>query len=139
MSGTKALRPRWAAFAASVAVAFGILTIIVGGRTLFGGSVARAGAGNIVPFVLWFNFCAGFGYVVAGFGLFLWKAAPLSAAIAVATLGVFVAFAIHIHVGGAFETRTIGAMTLRSLFWIVIALAACRAFGCRRRGTRQAA
>ena len=26
-----------------------------------------------VPFVLWFNFVAGFAYVMAGVGLFLWK------------------------------------------------------------------
>jgi hypothetical protein len=73
MIETTPVRPRWAAVAALVAVAFGILTIIVGGKTLFGGPVERAAAGNIVPFVLWFNFVAGFAYVIAGLGLFLWK------------------------------------------------------------------
>jgi len=82
-------RSRWAVLAAVVAVAFGILTVIVGGQTLFGSPVTRAAAGNIVPFVLWFNFFAGFAYIAAGFGLFLWKnwAALLSAVIAIATLG----------------------------------------------------
>jgi hypothetical protein len=77
------LRPRWAIAVALIAVAFGIVTIIVGGKTLFGGAEQRAAADNIVPFVLWFNFVAGFAYVIAGFGLFLWKrwAAQLSAAI----------------------------------------------------------
>jgi hypothetical protein len=135
-SETTPLRPRWAAVAALVAVAFGILTIIVGGKTLFGGPVERAAAGNIVPFVLWFNFVAGFAYVIAGLGLFLWKrwAAPLSAAIAMATIFVFVAFGVHILLGGAFETRTIAAMTIRSLVWIVIAVGACRGVGCFPRG-----
>lgn len=131
------LRPRWAAVLALVAIIFGIATIIVGGKTLFGGAEERAAAGNIVPFVLWFNFVAGFAYVFAGFGLFLWKrwAAQLSAAIAVATLVVFIAFGVHIFLGGMFEVRTIGAMIIRSAVWIVIAASACRALRCFQRGT----
>jgi hypothetical protein len=130
------LRPRWAAVLALVAIIFGIVTISVGGKTLFGGTEERAAAGNIVPFVLWFNFVAGFVYVIAGFGLFLWKrwAAQLSAAIAVATIVVFIAFGVHIFIGGAFEDRTVGAMILRSAVWIAIAASACRALGCFRRG-----
>ena len=131
------LRPRWAIAAALIAVVFGIVTIIVGGKTLFGGAEERTAAGNIVPFVLWFNFVAGFAYVIAGFGLFLWKrwAAQLSAAIAVATIVVFIAFGVHIFLGGAFEDRTVGAMIIRNAVWIAIAASACRALGCFRRGT----
>jgi hypothetical protein len=131
------LRPRWAIAVALIAVAFGIVTIIVGGKTLFGGAEQRAAAGNIVPFVLWFNFVAGFAYVIAGFGLFLWKrwAAQLSAAIAVATMAVFIALVVHIFLGGMFEVRTVGAMIIRSAVWIVIAASACRAHRCFRRGT----
>jgi hypothetical protein len=123
------LRPRRATILALVASIFGIVTIIVGGKTLFGGAEERAAAGNIVPFVLWFNFVAGFAYVIAGFGLFLWKrwAAQLSAAIAVATMVVFIAFGVHIFFGGAFEARTVGAMIIRSAVWVVIAASACRA------------
>ena len=132
MTETISSRPRWAAVAAVVAVAFGIITIIVGGKTLFGGPAERAAAGNIVLFVLWFNFIAGFAYVVAGCGVFLWKrwAAQLSAAIAIGTAAVFVAFGIYIFLGGVFEVRTIGAMTLRSIVWIAIAVGVCRAFEC---------
>ena len=130
------LRPRWAAVLALVAIIFGIVTIIVGGKTLFGGAEQRAAAGNIVPFVLWFNFVAGFAYVFAGFGLFLWKrwAAQLPAVIAVATMVVFIAFGIHIFLGGMFEVRTVGAMIIRSVVWVVIAASACRALGCFQRG-----
>jgi hypothetical protein len=101
-------------------VFFGILTVLSGGRVLFGGEAARAAVGNAVTFVLWFNFTAGFIYVIAGIGLFLWRrwAAPLSAAIAISTLVVFVAFGWHVATGGAFEMRTVGAMTLRSGFWV---------------------
>ena len=42
---------------AVVAVLFGLLTVLSGGRTLFGGEAARLAAGAIVPFVLWFNCC----------------------------------------------------------------------------------
>jgi hypothetical protein len=130
------LRPRWAAVLALVAIIFGIVTISVGGKTLFGSAEERAAAGNIVPFVLWFNFVAGFAYVIAGFGLFLWKrwAAQLSAAIAIATIVVFIAFGVHIFLGGMFEVRTVGAMIIRSAVWIVIAASACRAAGCFQRG-----
>ncbi len=121
-------RPRWALLAGAVAVIFGIATIAAGGNTLFGDSAARAAAGNIVPFVLWFNFIAGFLYVAAGAGLLLWQrwAAILSAIIAIATLLIFAAFGIHIAAGGAYEVRTIGAMTLRSLVWTAIAIAVYR-------------
>jgi hypothetical protein len=137
MAESKPLRPRWAIVAALIAVAFGIVTIIVGGKTLFGGAEERAAAGNIVPFVLWFNFIAGFAYVIAGFGLFVWKrwAATLSTAIAVATIAVFIAFGFHVVFGSAFEARTVGAMIIRSAIWIVIAAFACRALGCFQRGT----
>jgi hypothetical protein len=137
MNKTTSRRPRWAVSAALVAIIFGIVTIIVGGKTLFGEAEERTAAGNIVPFVLWFNFAAGFAYVIAGFGLFSWKrwAAQLSAAIAVATMAVFIAFGIHIFLGGMFEGRTVGAMTIRSAVWIAIAASACRTLGCFRRGT----
>jgi len=125
-------RPHWATMLALVAIIFGIVTIVVGGKTLFGGAEERAAAGNFVPFVLCFNFVAGFAYVIAGIGLLLWKrwTAQLSAAIAAATIAVFVAFGIHIFLGGAFELRTVGAMIIRSVVWIVIAVSACRTLGC---------
>ena len=128
--------PRWPAILALIAIVFGIITIIVGGKTLFGGTEVRTAAGNIVPFVLWFNFVAGFAYVIAGVGLFLWKrwAAQLSAVIAAATIAVFVAFNIYIFLGGAFEVRTVAAMIIRSVVWVVIAVSACRALGCFQRG-----
>lgn len=130
--GTAPDRPRWALPASVVALLFGILTVLSGGRALFGGDAARAAVGDAVAFVLWFNFIAGFFYVLGGIGLFAWRrwAAGLSAIIAVATLTVFAAFGWHIAMGGAFEMRTVAAMILRSGIWIAIALLACRAFGC---------
>ncbi len=111
-----------------MAILFGLMTIFSGGQALFGDEEARAAAGAAVPFVLWFNFCAGFAYVAAGMGLFMrsrW--APwLSAIIAGATIVVFIAFGVHVLSGGAYEMRTVGAMTLRSIVWTAIAILALR-------------
>ncbi len=111
-----------------IAVGFGLLTIKEGGTILFGDAAARAAAGNYVPFVLWFNFVAGFAYVIAGIGL--WRqqrwAAWLAVAIAVATALTFAAFGAHVVSGGAYEQRTLIAMSLRTLVWAAIAVVAYR-------------
>lgn len=119
-------RLKWLAIAAMV---FGALTVFSGGRALFGGAAARAELGNIVPFVLWFNFTAGFVYVLVGALLLRAQrwAVPGAIFLAVSTVLVFLAFAAHIVAGGAFEMRTVGALSIRSLFWIVVALVAVRA------------
>lgn len=118
-----------------IAIAFGVLTIREGGATLFIDGPARAAAGNYVPFVLWFNFLAGFAYVIAGVGLWMRQrwAAWLALTIAVATALVFLAFGVHVHFGGAYEQRTVIAMSLRTLVWVVIAAIAWRAMLPRRR------
>ncbi|NWF37822.1 hypothetical protein F3F96_01520 [Mariprofundus sp. NF] len=114
--------------AAAVAIIFGILTIKSGGQVLFGDESYRVAAGNYVPFVLWFNFTAGFVYLIAGVGLALRKpwAAGIALVIAVATLLVFAAFGLHIFADGAYEMRTVAAMTLRSTIWIVLFILAYR-------------
>lgn len=121
-------RPTWATAVALIALAFGALTVVSGGRVLFGSEAARAAAGAYVPFVLWFNFVAGFAYILAGAGLWRWRrwAAWLALGIAGATALVFAAFGVHIALGGAFEPRTVAAMTLRTAFWVAIAVAAQR-------------
>jgi membrane-bound acyltransferase YfiQ involved in biofilm formation len=113
--------------AALVALVFGVATIRAGGSVLFGDGAQAAG--NVVGFVLWFNFLAGFAYIVAGVGLWLRRhwSAQLALAIAAGTVLVFVAFGIHVVLGGAFEARTAWAMTLRSVVWILIALLAFKA------------
>lgn len=57
---------KWTAIAANV---FGAMTVLAGGRALFGSLESRADLGNAVPFVLWFNFLIGFVYILAGTGL----------------------------------------------------------------------
>ena len=117
--------------AAAVAILFGALTVLSGGRALFGGAEARAAVGNAVPFVLWFNFMAGFAYIAAGITLFLRRRAAvvLSLGILAATVLVFLAFGIHVMLGNAYEMRTVGAMILRTCVWAVLSVVALRTVG----------
>lgn len=109
-----------------VAVGFGLLTIKEGGSVLLVDGAARRAAGHYVPFVVWFNFFAGFTYVIAGAGLWMQRrwAAWLAVAIAAATTLAFAAFGVHVYWGGAYELRTVAAMSLRTLVWAAIAAVA---------------
>lgn len=109
--------------AALIAVLFGVLTIASGGHVLFGSDAARQAAGAVVDFVVWFNFGAGFAYVVAGLGLWLRRrwAVPWAGLIALTTAMVFAALAVHVWRGGAYELRTVAAMTARLAVWAAIA------------------
>ncbi|MBK9040614.1 MAG: hypothetical protein IPL83_15875 [Bdellovibrionales bacterium] len=104
------------------AIIFGIITIISGGKSLFT-EVGRIAAGNYVRFVLWFNFISGFVYVVAGVGLAQDRAwsGRLAVFLAAVISLVFVFLGIHILTGWAYEIRTVGAMVLRSGFWLIVA------------------
>jgi hypothetical protein len=123
-----ALRHQALKWLAIVAVAFGLVTVVSGGRALFGSQEMRTAVGHAVPFVLWFNFLSGFVYILAGGGLLTRRtwAVYASLFIAASTLLVFGAFGVHVLGGGAYELRTVGAMTLRSLFWIAVAMVAFR-------------
>ena len=131
-SSTK-LNPRpglvWVRVAGVIGALFGLMTIREGGAVLFVDGAARVAAGDYVPFVLWFNFLAGFAYVAAGIGLVFGRpwAAGVALIIAAATLGIFAVFGAHVFSGGAFEMRTVVAMTLRSVVWCSIAAISLRA------------
>ncbi len=129
-TGTK----RWMLRGAAVfAALFGVLTIKSGGSALFGDGAA---GGHYAPFVIWFNFLAGFAYVGAALGLWFeqrWSA-RLALGLAILTVAVFGAFGVYIASGGLFEARTVWAMTARSLIWTAIAVLAYWALdGVRRR------
>lgn len=129
MSAQCRKRGFWIWASSLIGIAFGLLTIKEGGGVLFGDGVARAAAGNYVPFVVWFNFLAGFAYVIAGAGLWALQrwAVWLSILIAGATAVTFLAFAVLVFSGSAHELRTVLAMTLRTLVWAAIGWVAYRA------------
>lgn len=106
---------------AIIAVLFGAATVWSGGNVLFGSGAAAAG--NYVPFIVWFNFLAGFAYIAAGIGI--WRrrawATALATALALLTAIAFVAFGGWVATGGAYEMRTVVAMTIRTVLWTAIA------------------
>ena len=126
MTAERSRRSPWIWAISFVAISFGLLTIRAGGTVLFGSAAARSAAGHYVPFVLWFNFLAGFAYVIAGVGLWLERrwAAWLAVVVAAATALVFAAVGVHVLAGGAYELRTVVAMSLRTLVWTAIAVVA---------------
>ena len=118
----------WLRGASVLAVLFGLVTVKEGAAVLFGTEAARTAAGAYVPWVLWFNFLAGFAYVAAGLGLW-WRqgwAAGLALGIALVTALVFAAFGVHVLNGGAYETRTMAAMAPRTTVWLAIGALAWR-------------
>ena len=128
MQSTPARRSRLTSAIAVVASVLGALTLKEGGAVLFGDGTARAAAGHYVPFVVWFNFLAGFAYIVVGVALWLQRhwAVWLVFGILAATVVVFAAFGVHVFTGGAYEMRTVGAMVFRTLVWAVIAVLSWR-------------
>jgi hypothetical protein len=116
-------RPKWALPVAVIAIVFGIATILSGGKSLFT-DAGRVAAGSYVPFVLWFNFLAGFAYILAGVGLIQVRkwARRFVIFIAAATGLVFGLFLFQVFRGQAYEMRTVYAMILRFGFWLVVAV-----------------
>jgi hypothetical protein len=125
-------RPRSMTVAAIVAIVFGLMTLQSGGAVLFGPAAAQRAAGEVVPFVLWFNFLSGIAYVAAGVGL--WRMARwgfhVSAGLVLAIAVIFVAFGVHVAGGGAYEARTLYALVFRLVVWIAIAAGACYVYAC---------
>ncbi|MDQ6977430.1 MAG: hypothetical protein Q9M75_04900 [Ghiorsea sp.] len=114
-----------------VAVVFGFLTIKSGGAVLFWSEEARIAAGDYVPFVLWFNFISGFFYIIAGIAFWLNKSWSLwlAAAILVGIISVFMALGLSILIVDVpYESRTIGAMVVRTTVWSVILFLAYKIF-----------
>lgn len=117
---------RWALRAVALfAGLFGVATIVAAANALFGQPVG-GDAEAIVPFVVWFNFGAGFFYIAAAFGLALARrwSITLALALAATTAAVFTIFGLYVAAGGAFQTRTVYALGLRTIVWVAIALIA---------------
>ena len=117
--------------AGAAAIAFGLLTLISGGSALFG----AVDMGAVVPFVLWFNFLAGFAYVIGGLLLMIGHrlALPVALTILIANATVFAVFGWRVFAGDACEMRTVGAMTFRTLFWAAMVWVAMKARGRKSR------
>lgn len=115
--------PIWLKGIALFGLIFGIITLFSGGSVLFGPESARISAGSYVPFVVWFNFTAGFFYIIAAIGVLLGKpwSCRLSVLIAAATAITAAIFAYYVSTGVGFEMRTVGALAVRAGFWSLMA------------------
>lgn len=133
MTNTSTTHPVWLKAAALFALVFGVMTLFFGGSVLLS-SAAQEAAGQTVGFVVWFNFLAGFAYIIAGVGLWQGRrwAAQLALAIAAATLLVFALFGLYILSGGPYEMRTMLALPFRAAVWLAL-------FALTQRGAAQAA
>jgi hypothetical protein len=130
IAGTELPRsPKWAKVVAALAAIFGVMTLFSGGSVLFGPDLAQEAAGNYMAFVVWFNFLAGFAYVIAAIGIWLNRgwAIGLSALIAAATCLAALGFGIQVVLGASYEMRTVAALILRIGIWVAITLALLRA------------
>lgn len=109
---------------ALLAGVFGIATVLAGGSVALRLGSASEMAGAVVPFVVWFNFAAGFAYLVAAVLISTGRAAArlLAIGIAVATALVAAGFSLAVVTGQPFEMRTFGALGLRVLVWAGIAI-----------------
>lgn len=110
--------PLWGILAAL----FGLLTLVEGGAVLRLSPELRPE--GVIPWILAYNFCAGFFYIAAGLGIAFRKiwSKPLSTVIAIANIVFLIALALHVLMGGDFMARTIVAMSLRTAVWVALAL-----------------
>ena len=100
-----------------VFIAFGALTLFLSASVLLDLFGIRERESPYVPAVVVANLIASLLYLSAGAGLLLkrrWPVLLLASAVVVLLVGVLL-LAMHITVGGAYRTATIGALTFRTL------------------------
>ncbi len=102
------------------ALIFGALTIFSGYQNLFNEEVIKT-QGAIVPLVLKYNFGAGFIYIIASILVLKGQQLGLRLISILSSLNivVFIYLLNHIYDGGAYQGKTVVAMSFRTIFWIV--------------------
>ena len=111
---------------AAVLAAFGLLTLFLSSSLIFDLFDMRARQGNYVLIVVWANFICSFFYLFAAYGFAMakkWTTKLLGAAVIV-LVAASIGFVFHVHAGGLFETRTIGALAFRIVITSIFAVLA---------------
>lgn len=103
------------------AIVFGLITILEGGRTILFPEHAPP---NVIMEVLWLNTVAGFFYLVAGFLVFKNnpKAYLWAKALAMFNVALLTYLLLEIQKGTPYETRTLAAMIIRTVFWLLMVI-----------------
>lgn len=105
-------------------VLIGAVSVFMTTSILFDLFGIREKEGNYVLFIVYANMACAFIYLYAAYTV--WKNPKHSyyslVLASVILIVAFISFAIYIHNGGIHETRTIKAMTFRTVFTIVMAV-----------------
>lgn len=109
---------------AIILLGFGLLTLFLSTSVIFDLFGIRAKEGNYVLFVVWSNFISSILYLSAAYGLIKNKkwTTPLLGIATIILIAAFVGLQMHIHFGGIYETKTVGAMIFRIAITLIITL-----------------
>lgn len=105
---------------------FGIIMLIMTTSVIFDLFGIRELEGNFVMSVVIANWFAGLLYIVAAYGLFnkqKWSYIPLLIS-AITLIISFIFLQVHIQDGGAFEEKTIKALSIRIVLSLIFAIIA---------------
>ena len=112
-------------FAAPV-LGFGLLTLYLTLSIFFDLFGVREKEGNYVLFVVWANFISSLTYLSAVYGFIRYK--KWTTRLLLFTVGLliitFAGLQLHIHSGGIYETRTVGALIKRTAITLIFTLLA---------------
>lgn len=122
---------------AAVLTAFGLLTVFLSGSVILDLFDIRVREGNYVLFIVWANLISGVLFLTAAVGLLMkkgWAASPLIISLIILVIA-FAGLLLHINSGGAYETKTVGAMIFRMTVNSVLALVVYSATKKQKRST----
>lgn len=110
-------------------ILFGLITVFMASSVLFDWFGIRAKEGNYVPFVVWANWLCGFLYLAAVYKIIKNQkgADQLLMGAFLILLVSLIGLGIHIKSGGLYETKTVYALTFRTMVSLFFARAV-RAF-----------
>ena len=107
-----------------VSTIFGLVTVFMSSSVLFDWFGIREKEGNYVPFVVIANFICGFLYLTAAFGIFKdkkWSQYLLILAFIILII-TFIALYFHISSGGIYETKTVKALSFRTVLTLIFTI-----------------
>ncbi len=106
-------------------VIFALATLFMSSSIVFDWFGIREMEGQYVPFVVWANLICSVMYLIAVVEFFRKRASSVTwlVASAILLLIVFIGLALHIYTGGAYETKTVGAMGFRFVVTVLFAWA----------------
>ncbi len=116
------MKPGVIKLAAFVSLILGLATVFAGGSVIFDLFGMRERQGNYVLFVVWANFICGFLYIISSFGFFKfkkWTVRVLGLAVVI-LLVTFSGLVIWILKGNIYETKTVAAMSFRTVITLAL-------------------